>query len=412
MPSKPGNDFLKAFENLIDPRIRRFATNKYDLGFKSKALGWFIQIAVRSDLDAAVREMKSDDASYIRLIRHGQILEHLQDLKRLICEMHVIDEVNLEEIGLSLFDFPTISDFFSNPKGHAYVRQASISEISEKMESALCNTRQLNSRWGQAFAQFNGIEPPDDPDEFDRIEYSLYQHTPTQIRSAVDVAPEDLIDEIVLVADLCAPTSTLVKQFCEFIEAIKVSKSAKNDPYMHWAHYGFLPYIDLCNWMSDNSSVKVSKEIQSLLISPQDGSGQLSSKSINDITSKGCATLLNTKSEVFAALRESASREFSQALAFALGDFDHRSSLTEHSLFAVNEALSRWFPRTYPLNIPEYWRMVRMDSELEDGIELQIAYFASQGAFEMNMVERIRKYSFDPNAGLNALKSLGKSMKN
>ncbi len=404
MRGKPRSDSTNEICNALDQRIQCYKRKNYNLTFKAKALGWFIQLAIRLDLESALQELNDPANEERELLEYAQISEHTNDLKRLIREKHVLDEADLAELGLTLYAFPSLSKFYTDPKTHSFVRQARISEIKEMQDAVDNHERQLNTRWKIAFTRFNNIAPIDDSDDDDNDQLDLDKYTPSQIKSAVEVVSEDLLDELLLVVDLCAPTPILVKQFSEFIEKIKTSKDVNKDPYYYWSLYGVLPYIDLCSWMSSNANIRVKKEVTAELVLPQRNDGKFGSKTIDSITSAGAKGLFDRKGELFAALKEAASREFSAVVSFALGNCEDVGG------DMANEAFSRWFPKTYPLGFSGLMEIGRLIPDCMDSIKGMIGIFAGEGALELDIAERIRKYTPDENASLNALFSLGKSM--
>lgn len=289
-----------------DPRIRCYKRENYNIHFSSKALGWFIQFAIRAELraisDATTTEI-DDDPFALR-----EITENRAQIEKLIRDKHVIDEPALSTLGLSLYCFPAIDDLFSNLKAQSPVRQATVGEVRRTLESATRQLDRVDDRWRAGFEELNGIETEDG------IADALEELTFTHLKSVAELTSENLIDELLFVVDLNAPTSLVVEQFRELVEGIKNSKAPEAPDYK-WIVYGLLPYIDLEAWSLRNPQHNLDVAIQcAMVFRDRDEYG---AKELNRYTRRLAKECLNTTGELFLTLKEAAAREIAAAIAIA-----------------------------------------------------------------------------------------------
>jgi hypothetical protein len=376
------------------------------LGFDAKALGWFVQFAVRTDLEAADRglhNLNNTDVD-VYMLTYGEISDRIDDLKNLIRDKHVIDEPTLEKIGLSLYSFPTLARFFENEK--TFVRQATVNEIEMTLQAARGHIERLNDRLQYAGNEL-GFDSADDIDD------SLADFTPSQVKSAAYLEPDDMLDELLFIVDLSAPTPVLVDQFRKAVEQVRVRKDCGNDLYYEWLFYGVLPYLDLNCWRQDNPDIGVSQGAQvALILSQRSSKGELSPKTIQDKTKPRAENAMDTKTVAFASLRTAASLQFADAIAFARGTLDGADS--DH-VKAAKEVLARWLPQTYPVNFSRSRQMAIVMPDMEEPGEDMREVFATNGFFEMETMERICKYYSNDrdkpeNAKLDLLRRLGETI--
>jgi hypothetical protein len=389
-----------------DTHIQCYNRKNYELGFDAKAIGWFVQFAVRTDLEAADRGLhnlnNADVDTY--MLTYGEISDRIDDLKNLIRDKHVIDEPRLETIGLSLYSFPTLARFFGNEK--AFVRQAAVHEIETTLKAARSHIERLNARLQEAN---NELEIDSDDDIVD----SLADFTPSQVKSAACLEPEDILDELLFIVDLSAPTPVLVDQFRKAVEQVRVRKDCGNDLSYEWLFYGVLPYLDLNCWRQDNPEIGVSQGAQvALILSQRSSKGELSPKTIQDKTKPRAENAMDSKTVAFASLRTAASLQFADAIAFARGTLDGADS--DH-VKAAKEILARWLPQTYPVNFSRSRQTAIVMPDMEDSWEGMRGVFATNGFFEMETVERIRKFCSNDwdkheNAQLDRLRRLGEKL--
>lgn len=389
-----------------DTRIQCYNRKNYELGFDAKALGWFVQFAVRTDLEAADRglhNLNNTDVD-VYMLTYGEISDRIDDLKNLIRDKHVIDEPTLEKIGLSLYSFPTLARFFENEK--TFVRQATVNEIEMTLQAARGHIERLNDRLQYAGNEL-GFDSADDIDD------SLADFTPSQVKSAAYLEPDDMLDELLFIVDLSAPTPVLVDQFRKAVEQVRVRKDCGNDLYYEWLFYGVLPYLDLNCWRQDNPDIGVSQGAQvALILSQRSSKGELSPKTIQDKTKPRAENAMDTKTVAFASLRTAASLQFADAIAFARGTLDGADS--DH-VKAAKEVLARWLPQTYPVNFSRSRQMAIVMPDMEEPGEDMREVFATNGFFEMETMERICKYYSNDrdkpeNAKLDLLRRLGETI--
>jgi hypothetical protein len=120
-----------------DPRITCYRWSNYSFReCHSKALAWFVQFAIRSDLAQSVGWVRRGNNFDAVIAGYPEIQAKIPQLVNLIRERHILDESALETIGLSLFHFPTLAPFFGAASTQAFVREASIQELRVELQKA------------------------------------------------------------------------------------------------------------------------------------------------------------------------------------------------------------------------------------------------------------------------------------
>lgn len=379
-----------------DSQVSCYNRKHYNTRFSSKSLGWIIQLAVRADLAAAAHrgpaQLEYDDPFAPR-----ELLENKGRIENLIRKKHVIDEPALMTIGLSLYCFPTVAELFSDPAAHSVVRQARIGDIKQMLESANNHVERLDERFHEGFRQLNGI------DSADGISDYLEELTPTQIKSVAHLSAEDLIDDLLFVVDMNAPTSLLIEKFTQTVEEIKSSEKQQDLTY-EWSLYGVLPYIDLSGWDAGHPVVKIDPDVQAELVLPQHRDGRYGPKQLNGKTKTLAQACMDVKGEIFTSLKEAAAREISVAIAVAMDE-----SATQAPV-AVAEAWDRWFPHTYPVDIYSMRRLGRAFPTPGTSATQVEEIFRGNGLFSLTTAERIRKFKPDAAAQTGALRKLGAAL--
>jgi hypothetical protein len=373
-----------------DSRISCYSREHYKVQFKSESLGWLIQLAIRADL-AAVIQRNPTDPQEEDPFAFTEIREKKGQIEDLIRKSHVIDEPALVSIGLSLYCFPTLAYLFSEPAVHSFVRQAKIGEIKQILESAHSHIERVDDRVQSGFNNLNGI------DSLDGISDALEDLTPTKIRSVAQLADENLIDDLLFIVDMNAPTDLLVERFRDVIEGIKSSREPKN-LYYELFLYGVLPFIDLADWGARNPDLTLTPDLRVAITLPQDSKGRYGPKQINEKTKPLANACRNTRGEVFTVLREAAAREIAAAIAFA------RDNSGTPVPEAMTEAWERWFPHTYPIDV---YLLRRLDRAFPNPIE---DIYRNNGLFDLSPRDRIRKSTRDTGVQTDALMKLGATL--
>ncbi|MGO8719810.1 MAG: hypothetical protein ACLQMO_11405 [Acidobacteriaceae bacterium] len=224
--------------------------------------------------------------------------------------------------------------------------------------------------------------------------------TPTQIKSVAHLAAENLIDDLLFIVDMNAPTALLMERFREAIEKVKSSKEQK-DIYNDWSNYGVLPFIDLSGWNARNPALKPDQETRFKLVLPQLSSFGPKQYAKTKILADA---VMDTKGEVFTALKATAAREISTAIDLA------RAQSSAEVPSAVGEAWERWFPHTYPVDIYSMRRLGRAFPTPGASAAQVEEIFRKDGLFSLPTPERIRKFKPDPAVHTDALLKLGATL--
>jgi hypothetical protein len=95
--------------------------------------------------------------------------------------------------------------------------------------------------------------------------------------------------------------------------------------------------------------------------------------------------MLDTSSHAFCALQAAASTEFNAAVDFALNPEKCRNC------GAAKEALARWFPRTYPHDVPRLERLCRIFPDESTAQQEILESLEQDGELDLDIAERIRR---------------------
>lgn len=343
----------------------------YDFSeIKAAALAWFIQFAIRADLFDALAASEAPRSFEVEFSGQLEIAAKRSDLRNLIREKHILDEPALNSIGLSLYNFPTLSHFFVAPRKQAFLREVTVRELLEQV----VRVRALVSE--PPFSELGLAE--DDP-----FTPALHM-TPTQVEREAGIPESRISRERFLVADMAAPVTVLKAQFLRTLSRVKKQKLAD---YTHWGKYGVLPYIDLQDW-ERTSNRKIAASARANLFY---GQSEHSVKTIEETTKPHACRLLDMGSPVSCDLKAEASEQFAQAIAVARDD----SEFTKEEVSAATEALERWFPCSYPWNLPDLTRTARMLPESSEGISGFLSMLDASGDLALNIKERLAKLGPD-----------------
>jgi hypothetical protein len=370
----------------IDPQLRCYRRDNYDLeSLRPQALAWFIQFAIRADFVAANAQMQDGYTRANVLLGYAEIHESRDQIRQLIRDRHVVDEPGLNSIGLSLYNFPTLSRFFVAPNKQDFVREATVREI----ELALASTR--NRIRSSDLAQLIPSQEAD-TDSFGATDVLVSNMTPSGVSTEADLDPAH---EKLFVIDAAAPMDILVQQFEIAVGKIKSRRSPIEPYFEDWGKYGVLPYVDLFDWLTAAPDISVNNNIQSEIVLPE----FLIYTDLQKHTKRSAKLLLNPESELFNRLKNAASSSFKAMLA----------QIRQHNFDAnrpLHLALQRWFPFTYPVNLPDLQRLPSIFPGTRDVVLSLFQEFGRERLLNMGIRERIATYSSDNDDGLGMIKAM------
>ena len=348
-------------------------------GIRAQALAWFIQFAIRADALASEDAAKTPDEPTVQLSGLLEIHAKRSKLRELIRERHIIDEPALQTIGLSLYNFPTLSHFFVAPSEHGFVREATVRELDEEI-------RYLNQTAGEIDAVKNSklvdgvnVTPL----------HMVRSMTSSEIEAEAKKPTNECLTEKFLIVDMAAPVSVLKDQFLRALIRAQKQNSVSFEPL---DRFGVLPYIDLKDWQSGTGLRVADAALTELLYADPN----LGTKTKEE-TKRHVERMLDMNSPVSCGLRLAASECFQQAIAFARGETGFSKSESEIG----TEALNRWFPNSYPVNLPDLNRYAEMDPTARPGIfnELMV-YEAMEKDLGVKERIRVRGARLDSNDGM------------
>ena len=195
------------------------------------------------------------------------------------------------------------------------------------------------------------------------------------------------------VIDMTAPVTVLTSQFLAAIERATKQKISMSALISDWEEYGVLSYIDLQEWKRRVHGCKITLPAQASLIYAHATKDrrlhrEYTEKKICDTTEPHARRMLDTTSQPFLALKGAAAVEFEQAVDFALAP----GNCSEPKVVeAADEALSHWFPRTFPRRLQSLRECKVLFEETAEMIHFAM-HMAAAEASELTVAERIRRF--------------------
>jgi hypothetical protein len=384
-----------AITDVNDPVVACFQRDNYPVeSFKAPALGWFIQFAIRADFAESRRLKQQFHEAGTQLLGYPELFSRREDLLGLVREKHLIDESDLARIGMSLYDFPTLSHFFVAPKRQSCVREATVREL----EMMLTSLRQFICVSGLSkYVPGGDPQNPTDENIYDLVANMTPTQVKNQAKNEVGIASPELLNEKFFVIDMAAPVTVLKEQFLQALERTPKKMNDLEGLYKAWKTFGVLPHIDMREWETEHG-LKVRRRVRAGLIYQQLKSGKYDVKTIDDSTEPHAVAMLDVNSPAFHALTSGASVEFAHSVAFARGLRGAKSAIAA-------EAFERWFPRTYPYNMPDLKRAALMWPETAKPICEMLNTIESGGSLELSVGERIRSLPIDHDDGTGLLRA-------
>jgi hypothetical protein len=341
----------------------------------SKALAWFVQFAIRSDLAQSVGWLRRGNDFNAVIAGYPEIQAKIPQLLTLIRERHILDESDLAAIGLSLFHFPTLAQFYDAARSQAFVREASIEELRTGLENA--HKAVASSALEELF--------PDENGDFSlpALHAVWGNKTSTAIQREAGIAEDKIPRERLLVVDLSAPVTVLKSQFLACLERAAKQKISAGPGYADWEDLGVLPFIDLEFWRLITLRETIPQRVVPRIIY----SDRLvyTAKNVRETTLPQVDKMLDTSSRAFCALKAAALAEFTAAIGFALNPEECPIG------GAPQEALARWFPRTYPHDLPSLRRLCQIFPDESTAQQEILDSLEQDGELDLDIADRIRR---------------------
>lgn len=394
-----------------DPLISCYNCDRYNRDLdhlQCEALGWFVQFAIRSDLETArTKNANSDYCEGFPEEYCNVLCSKFDEVYELIREKGVIDESDLAKIGLTLYDFPTLGHFFVTER--RFVREATVRELIQSTGETIDIVRN------------SGLTPciPQGANPVESIAILINQMTRSQVETEASVPPGEMSKQRFFFVDMTAPVAILKSQFLAAVERSAKQKSAIDVLFATWREFGILPYLDLMEWCHRQSQ-QVKSAAQADLLFPVEArvrakrnkyyqhkkrkvrESTSEAKTILETTRPNAVKMLDVNSQPFRTLLSKASEEFQEAIEFAR-EPDEKSPRAK----AAAEAFSRWFPKTYPMDLVLFNWLIEIAPPKQ---ALLIALFTEEmkqdGHLKLSIPERIREHMKYPTNLVGVMKIL------
>jgi predicted nucleic acid-binding Zn-ribbon protein len=374
----------KPIGNSRDGRIACYHRDNYKLkDIKAKALACFVQIGIRRDIRMCIRMMPYIADPRVKIQGYQQIYDKLDDLNRLIRQRHILDENDLATIDLSWYNFPTLSRFFVAIQKHTFVREATADELRKG-----CSNISMLVRGSHLGDYIPGKKSYIDADE-DDVFHLVNHMTPSAIQREAGVEASDIRKEKFVIVDMAAPVTILKQQFLKLLDR---QAPLKLNNLADWEDHGILPYLDLCQWEKENGT-KIKPQTRADLICRNSVNGY-TAKKIDETTRPYAEKLMDQDGPVIRGLKADAAEEFWETIFYV------REEAPDGNAEMAEEALARWFPRTYPYNLQDLERSAEVSPEHAVATFTVIEWMKERLRLE-SMKERIRKQNIhDPGTGV------------
>lgn len=354
--------------------------------FKSPALGWFVQFAIRGELHRAYEADWELDGNEYRALPYLKLRERSAQLLQLICRKHILDEFALAGIGMTLYDFPILFTFFGGADCRNFVREPTVHEIARYVLEMFQMLMSTDSDSRLAIPEMS----------VDEIGTRIKHMTRTQVED-LGGRKQDVSSSTrrLLSVNMAAPVSVLKAQFLDILERSAKQKNEIAVMIGTWLRYGVLPFIDLreCIAREAMKAISINKQLK-LIYDPEfaryNKKGEeleRGAKTLSETTKPHALNMLNFQSQPFCALAAAASREFHDAVTFAR-DPDQCSDRD-----AGSEALRRWIPRTYPYNLTAIELAMEVEPERAPQLQEFRKHVEKSGQLSWSTAERIRSDS-------------------
>jgi hypothetical protein len=177
--------------------------------------------------------------------------------------------------------------------------------------------------------------------------------------------------------------TVLNSQFLACLERRAKQKISGGPGYKVWDKHGVLPYIDLEFWRLTTLRKNIHQRVVPDIIYRDEFS--YTAKNVKETTLPDVHRMLDTSSPAFCALQATASTEFTAAIEFALNPEKC------HNDGSAQEALARWFPRTYPHDLPRLRRLCRIFPDESTAQQEILDSLEQNGELDVEIAERIRR---------------------
>lgn len=310
---------------------------------------------------------------------------------------HVIDEDDLATIGLSIFSFPTLSHFFVAPGSQTFVREATLEDLGANLleiRQTILDSGELTSLLPKASSREEAFGA------------MFGKMTRSQIEAEAALPQQSRSKQRLLVVDMGAPVMLLKAQFQAALDRSEKQKSSFEALAQAWKKYGVLPYIDLTEWSSQDPNIRIKLPVQAEILyelEDSDDTALLYDKTIRETTAPHANRMLDVQSQQFRALIAAASEEFFATIEYA--QFSDKGAANA----AGEEALRRWFPRTFPYSIPDLEKAERLFPEHSEKLKSILTEIDRSGMLLLSVKDRIRDYYHGSNglAVLEFVKRIG-----
>lgn len=363
---------VKPISDPKDERIACYNRNNYDFrSQKARAMAWFVQVAIRRDMEVCLNGDLDWTNPMVQFQGHREIFDKLDALETLIRQRHIIDEDDLASIGLTFYNFPTLSHFFVAPRKQVFIREVTVRELFDETD----HVKQL-VRESRLAAYVPETKCGEEFSELDKLTF-VHQMTPTTLEKEAGLEQHQIRKEKLLLVDMAASVTVLKQQFLKLLDR---ESPLKKGAYDNWEEYGILPYLDMRRWIARNHlKIKAKARVELILpvrVKPYN------SKKFEETIVPHIKKLMDQKGPVFRGLLADASDEFRSTISWPHEDAEANAGVAE-------DMLRRWIPKSYPYSFPDLERAARTFPEHRDKLQ-QMIEFSKADTQKRSLVERIR----------------------
>jgi hypothetical protein len=361
----------RIIESANDPLIQSFGSKSYiDGAVQSTALCWFIQVAIRLDLEAAPARYERHSVADIASGCY-EIYEHQDTIYDLIQQHGILDENRLQEKNLSLYNFPTLWPFYDIPDERKLVKEPTLADLIGLAGRIADHVEQVP--WADQFLEAIGQEKSTGEHRRDYLIGAIKNSRISDVLSAIE-----LIDPSIPLVSSTRPGVQKKHAIEEYDDLLGVRGGGATGMYKDWHNLRILRFHDILTALLRDHAMIVNRDFMEALVFAH-ASGGATNGTVNIKSTESChKRVFDFNGPEFGKLRKDAAKEINDML-----------KVPKLKTAGAQEIWNRWLPRTYPYNVPSFRRLAMMFPSRGPQFEEVVASF--EPMLKLSVSERIQQ---------------------
>jgi len=381
--AKAGKNFghpeaTKIIESSNDPLIQRFRSKSYiDGAVQSTALCWFIQVAIRLDLEAAPAKVERHSVADIAS-GYGEIYEHEDALYELIQKYGIVDENRLQEKGMSLYSFPTLWPFYDIEDERKLVKETTLADLIGMAERVADHVER--APWADEFLETIGQEGAGGEDRRDYLIGAIKNSRISDVLSFIE-----LIDPSIPLVSSTRPGVQKKHAIEGYEDLLGVRGGGATGKYENWQRLRILRFHDILTALLRDNARIVDRNVMEALVFAF-ASGNATQGTVDIERTESChERVFDFSGPEFGKLRKNAADEIDEMVKVS----NFKTPQASEHYAGAQEIWNRWLPRTFPYNVPNFCRLARMFPSRASQFEKVVETF--EPMLKLSVRDRIQK---------------------